>query len=54
MGNLNTREEANSNHNLSADNAEIFFRGPMSTASDGNHTTTHELMDQSSLYISQN
>lgn len=49
MGNVNAREEANSN-NASAvedDDAEICSREAMSAASDGNHVAPPELMGQS-------
>jgi 5'-AMP-activated protein kinase regulatory beta subunit len=49
MGNVNAREEANSN-NASAvedEDAEICSREAMSAASDGNHVAPPELMGQS-------
>lgn len=49
MGNVNAREEANSNNAsvVEDDDAEICSREAMSAASDGNHVAPTELMGQS-------
>lgn len=45
MGNLNIREEVNSNYNLFVDNVEIFFCGFMFIVFDGNYIIIYEFMD---------